>query len=99
MPRTEVNTHYIANINETDGLSNAAVFTNKHPNTDELFIDEGNMDYSELAAAIAFNAMNLTRDNTSTYITQERISTLRYLLDRLEHYNNQLGVLETSKSK
>lgn len=52
------------------------------------------LNYEEAVAAIVFHATNLTRDNTSTIITHQRIQSIRSLLDLLQSYNEELDILE-----
>lgn len=94
MSRNEITDQYTIDINEVEGMSNIAVLRNTHPNTDDIIIAKGELNYKELVAAIGFNAANLAKDNTSTLITHQRILTLRTLLDKLENYNDQLQDLE-----
>jgi len=55
------------------------------------------LDYEETIAAIAFHIKNMSKDNTSTSITKNRIGAIRSLLDLLDSYNSTLMLLEQEK--
>ena len=69
----------------------------EHPNHGELVIDPYYLDYEETIAAIAFHIKNMSKDNTSTSITKNRIGAIRSLLDLLDSYNSTLMLLEQEK--
>lgn len=89
--------NYSCNIQAESGECNKSIMDHVHSHHNELSIKNGTMNYEQLTAAIAYHATNLTKDNTSTIITENRILTIRNLLDVLEGYNNQLIEIEDTK--
>lgn len=67
-----------------------------HPKADQVVTKKGYQPLEECIHSIKMHATNISKDMTSTVVTQGRIASLRSVLDLLEHYNNQLISLENN---